>query len=370
MAVAGEHFIEIESVSRTFKDVRAVDTLSLALRHGEFFSLLGPSGCGKTTTLRMIAGFERPDAGSIRIEGREIVDTPPHRRPVNTVFQSYALFSHFNVFDNVAFGLRERRRPRKEIERRVAEALALVRLAGYEARRTRQLSGGQQQRVALARAIVNEPSLLLLDEPLGALDLKLRRAMQLELKELQRRLGMTFLYVTHDQEEALTMSDRVGVMSDGRLIQVGAPEEIYDRPATRYVADFVGEANMLDGRVVERVGSRVTLDVGADRQVAAQTDAPIGAGDAACLILRPERVDIARWNGSPDSAVEDRSSIAGTVRDLVFVGTHRKFVVDVSERNRLVVSAPNRRGSELEVAVGDRVRLSWAQADGWVIAEP
>jgi spermidine/putrescine transport system ATP-binding protein len=360
-----DHFIELESVSRSFKDVVAVDRLTLALRRGEFFSLLGPSGCGKTTTLRMIAGFERPDTGSIRIDDREIADTPPHRRPVNTVFQSYALFSHLNVFDNVAFGLRERRVARKEIEQRVREALALMRLPGYEARRTRQLSGGQQQRVALARAIVNEPSLLLLDEPLGALDLKLRRAMQLELKELQRRLGMTFLYVTHDQEEALTMSDRVGVMSEGRLIQVGTPEEVYDRPATRYVADFVGEANMLEGRVVERAGGRVTLDLGGE-VVAAGADTGVVPGDAVCLILRPERLDIEPW--ADGDAADGRSALRGTVRELLFVGTHRKFVVDVAERNRVVVSSPNRSAWERDIGVGDGVRVSWAEQDGWVLA--
>jgi spermidine/putrescine transport system ATP-binding protein len=361
-----DHFIEIENVTRAFKEVVAVDGISLALRRGEFFSLLGPSGCGKTTTLRMIAGFERPDAGSIRIEGREIRDTPPHRRPVNTVFQSYALFSHLNVYDNVAFGLREHRRPKKEIQKRVLEALALVRLAGYEARRPRQLSGGQQQRVALARAIVNEPSLLLLDEPLGALDLKLRRAMQFELKELQERLGMTFLYVTHDQEEALTMSDRVGVMSDGQLVQVGTPEDVYNRPATRYVADFVGEANMLEGRVAAREGATVRLDLGGAATVSAQAAPGLGEGDQACLILRPERLDLSRANGEPSDGF---SVLEGTVHELFFVGTHRKYLIELGAGKRIAVAAPNRTSAGPELTVGDRVRLTWAQDDAWVIKD-
>ena len=364
-----QHFIELSGVTRSFGELAAVSDLSLSLRHGEFFSLLGPSGCGKTTTLRMIAGFERPNSGAIRITGEDMVNVPPHRRPVNTVFQSYALFSHLNVFDNVAFGLRERRFPRAEIERRVREALALVRLPGYEHRRPRALSGGEQQRVALARAIINEPQLLLLDEPLGALDLKLRRAMQLELKSLQQRLGMTFLYVTHDQEEALTMSDRVGVMSKGKLVQVGTPEQVYDRPATRYVADFVGEANVLEGRLVDRADDRVTLEIGSRQFVTAPTGEGSRSAEKGWLIVRPERIDIAPHREPPRPASNGRSMLLGVVTELFFVGTHRKFVVEVSDQGRLVVTCPNRIGTEQEIAVGDRVQVSWVEADGWVITE-
>jgi spermidine/putrescine transport system ATP-binding protein len=242
--------VELREVSKRFGEVEAVHQVSLQIREGEFFSLLGPSGCGKTTTLRMIAGFERPDAGEILIRGQRMNEVPPFHRPVNTVFQHYALFPHMTVFENVAFGLEMKRLPREEIRRRVAEALRLVRLTGLENRYPRQLSGGQQQRVALARALVNRPAVLLLDEPLGALDLKLRKEMQLELKNLQHQVGITFIYVTHDQEEAMTMSDRIAVMNQGRVLQVGTPVEIYERPATRFVADFIGETNFLEGRLV------------------------------------------------------------------------------------------------------------------------
>jgi len=236
--------VTLEGVSKRFDAVTAVDGVSLAVRSGEFFSLLGPSGCGKTTSLRMIAGFERPDAGRILIGEADVTETPPHRRPVNTVFQSYALFPHLSVEQNVAFGLRFTSVPKDEGRRRVAEVLELVRLGGYGERRPHQLSGGQQQRVALARALVLSPAVLLLDEPLGALDAKLRRGLQVELKAIQRDVGITFLYVTHDQEEALTMSDRLAVMHRGRIRQLGSPREVYEEPATAFVADFLGVSNL------------------------------------------------------------------------------------------------------------------------------
>src|SRR5918994_1247319 len=265
--------IELVSVEKEFTagghDVRAVEHVDLRIAEGEFFSLLGPSGCGKTTTLRMIAGFEEPTSGQILLHGRDMVGVPPFRRDVNMVFQQYALFPHMDVFENVAFGLRRKKVDKDEIRRRVAEALALVELEGRETRKPRQLSGGQQQRVALARALVNRPRALLLDEPLGALDLKLRQAMQLELKRIQREVGITFVYVTHDQEEALTMSDRIAVMNRGRIEQVSAPEDVYERPTTTFVAGFIGVSNLMPGKVVESSGSRtrVHLDAGVEVDV-------------------------------------------------------------------------------------------------------
>src|SRR5919109_3290474 len=238
--------IQLVELTKRFADVTAVNGIDLEIPGGEFFSLLGPSGCGKTTTLRLIAGFERPTEGRILLDGTDVAYTPPHRRNVNTVFQNYALFPHLNVFDNVAFGLRRAHRPKAEIRDRVGRALELVQLAGFERRKSSQLSGGQQQRVALARALILNPAVLLLDEPLGALDAKLRKALQIELKSIQEEVGITFIYVTHDQEEALTMSDRLAVMSNGRVEQVGPPKEVYEQPSTAYVADFLGVSNLMD----------------------------------------------------------------------------------------------------------------------------
>src|SRR6188474_3326315 len=238
--------IELSKLTKEFADVTAVDAIDLQVPAGEFFSLLGPSGCGKTTTLRMIAGFEQPTSGQILLDGTDVAYTPPHRRNVNTVFQNYALFPHLNVYDNIAFGLRRAKRPKAEIRERVGKALELVQLAGYEKRKASQLSGGQQQRVALARALILNPAVLLLDEPLGALDAKLRKALQIELKSLQQEVGITFVYVTHDQEEALTMSDRLAVMSNGRVEQIGTPSDVYEEPITAYVADFLGVSNLMD----------------------------------------------------------------------------------------------------------------------------
>jgi spermidine/putrescine transport system ATP-binding protein len=253
--------VELRDVIKRFGDVVAVDHVSLRILDGEFFSLLGPSGCGKTTTLRMIAGFEQPTEGEVFIASRAVAGVPAFERNTNMVFQNYALFPHMTVAQNVAFGLEMKRVPRAEISQRVTGALEMVRLPGMEDRRPKQLSGGQQQRVALARALVNRPSVLLLDEPLGALDLKLRKEMQLELKDLQHRVGITFVYVTHDQEEALTMSDRIAVMHEGRVLQIGSPTEIYERPTCRFVADFIGETNFLDGEVVGRENGQVAVKI-------------------------------------------------------------------------------------------------------------
>src|SRR6476659_2966020 len=279
--------VALQSVTKRFDTLVAVDDLSLELLGGEFFTLLGPSGCGKTTTLRMIAGFEQPSEGQIRIEGADVAGLPPHRRPTNTVFQSYALFPHLSVQDNVAFGLKRKRVPRAEIGRRVEAELERVGLSTEARRRPAQLSGGQQQRVALARALVNLPKVLLLDEPLGALDLKLRKEMQLELKALQREVGITFVYVTHDQEEALTMSDRIAVMNRGRVEQVGDPEQVYERPATTFVAGFIGVSNLLPGVVAGP--EEVRLDHGPTMRV---PTGGLAVGERCHAVVRPEKLSI------------------------------------------------------------------------------
>ncbi len=307
--------IALQGVTKRFDATTAVDDVSLDVRSGEFFSLLGPSGCGKTTSLRMIAGFERPDAGRILIGEADVTETPPHRRPVNTVFQSYALFPHLTVEQNVAFGLRFTDVPRDEGRRRVSEILELVHLGGFGRRRPHQLSGGQQQRVALARALVLSPSVLLLDEPLGALDAKLRRGLQVELKSLQREVGITFLYVTHDQEEALTMSDRLGVMHGGRIRQLGTPRQVYEEPATSFVADFLGVSNLMaatgDG------SGRVTVDgVGFEAQ---QGDTR-ARGDLR-VTIRPERVEIEPAGGTGPNRLQ------ATVSELVYLGSTTQVIV-------------------------------------------
>ena len=307
--------VALQGVSKRFDATTAVDDVSFEVRSGEFFSLLGPSGCGKTTSLRMIAGFERPDAGRILIGEADVTETPPHLRPVNTVFQSYALFPHLTVEKNVAFGLRFADVPRDEGRRRVSEILDLVHLRGFERRRPHQLSGGQQQRVALARALVLSPSVLLLDEPLGALDAKLRRGLQVELKSLQREVGITFLYVTHDQEEALTMSDRLGVMHGGRIRQLGTPRQVYEEPATTFVADFLGVSNLMPG-TCDGAG-RVTVDgVGFEAQ---QGD--VQARGAIRVTIRPERVEIEPAGSTGPNRLH------ATVNELVYLGSTTQVIV-------------------------------------------
>ena len=307
--------VTLEGVSKRFGPVEAVRELTLDVREGEFFSLLGPSGCGKTTTLRLIAGFEEPTTGRILLGGKDVTQTPPHKRSVNTVFQSYALFPHLSVYDNVAFGLRFRNASKGERRRRVAETLALVQLEGMVKRRPSQLSGGQQQRVALARALVLEPAVLLLDEPLGALDAKLRRALQLELKAIQRAVGITFVYVTHDQEEALTMSDRMAVMSEGLVQQLGTPKEVYEQPATAFVADFLGVSNLMSARAAG--GGLVRL--GSAELVAGRGDHST-SGDVR-LTIRPERVRLE----PPDSEGENR--LQGVVERVVYLGPITQVVL-------------------------------------------
>ena len=348
--------VEITGVTKRFGEVVAVDDVDLAIDDGEFFALLGPSGCGKTTTLRMIAGLDLPTEGSLRIFGEEVGMAPPDRRPVNTVFQAYALFPHMTVRQNIEFGLRMRRVKDPELSERVAEAIGMVRLSGMEDRRPDQLSGGQQQRVALARALVNQPKVLLLDEPLGALDLKLRQEMQQELKALQRTVGITFVFVTHDQEEALAMSERIGVMSDGRLLQVGTPREIYERPASRFVADFIGRTNLLEASV-ESAGA-VRLANG-DR-IEAETS--MAAGSEVAVSLRPERARLQPRG----AAVTEGSSLDGEVRDITYLGHAVVYEVAVGPM-------PVEVRSEGEVgqrfAVGDEVTVSWDRGAAAVVAD-
>jgi spermidine/putrescine transport system ATP-binding protein len=322
--------ITLDHVSKRFGDYVAVYEANFSIDRGEFFSMLGPSGCGKTTTLRMIAGFEQPTGGRILLEGHDVSHVPPYRRNVNTVFQHYALFPHMSVRDNVAFGPRSRKLPPAEVDKRVKELLAVVRLTTYADRKPAQLSGGQQQRVALARALVNYPSALLLDEPLGALDLKLRQAMQIELKRIQREVGITFIYVTHDQEEALTMSDRIAVMNEGRVDQIGKPEEIYHSPATVFVANFIGVANLLPARVTEVAGSRVTAVV-AGRPVEVSNSAiPVRVGDAATLMVRPERLRLSA------TALEGRPTVPAEIATVVFQGPVVRCILRAGDGSEIV----------------------------------
>ena len=312
--------VQLVDLVKRFADVAAVDGINLHMPAGEFFSLLGPSGCGKTTTLRLIAGFERPTDGQILLDGVDMAETPPHKRNVNTVFQNYALFPHLNVYDNVAFGLRYKEVPKQDVRKKVLDALALVRLEGYEKRRPSQLSGGQQQRVALARALILNPAVLLLDEPLGALDAKLRKALQIELKALQEEIGITFIYVTHDQEEALTMSDRIAVMSAGRVVQVGTPHEVYEDPATTYVADILGVSNLMTATAVGADGAgRCRVRLGNFEIAAMQGDTD--AQGPVKVVIRPERVRLEEHGTSGENRVP------GMVERVVYVGSIIQMIV-------------------------------------------
>ena len=364
--------IDIVNVAKSFGGETALEDFSLSILDGEFLTLLGPSGCGKTTALRIIAGFEQCDQGEIRIDGRPMADIPPESRPVNTVFQSYALFPHMNVFDNVAFGLRIADRPREEIERKVADALRLVRLESMTDRMPKKLSGGQQQRVAIARAIVNNPRVLLLDEPLSALDHRLRKQMQKELKELQRTLGITFVLVTHDQEEAFTMSDRVVVMNHGRIEQAGAPREIYEEPANLYVARFVGDINVLDGVIAEvRDGGYLATVEGA--QVFLKTAKPFAAGDQVHVMLRPEdfRVEVMReLQDDPELAEKfAKALLKGTVDRTFYKGATYDVEISLDDGKRILVSEFFDEDSEtLYFHPGDRVAVGWFE--GWEVVLP
>ncbi len=313
--------IRLTDLTKHFRDVRAVDRISMDIRPGEFFSMLGPSGCGKTTTLRMIGGFEIPTAGRIELRGRDVTTDPPDKRPVNMVFQNYALFPHLDVHENIAFGLRRKGVDKAGAQRRVGEALDLVHLGGYDKRKPNQLSGGQQQRVALARALVNRPDVLLLDEPLGALDLKLRKALQIELKRVQTEVGITFVYVTHDQEEALTMSDRIAVMRGGKVEQLGTPEELYERPRTRFVADFIGTSNLLTGAIESIDGGRAVVRLSSGEACHTAAGADFVVGRAVELSVRPEAVALRARNGDEAAgAPTTPGSIAAAVEQVAYLG--------------------------------------------------
>ncbi len=347
----GELEVVLEHVSKLFGPTTAVDDVSLSICRGEFFSLLGPSGCGKTTTLRMISGFERPTRGTIRIRGRVVNEVPPHRRDTNLVFQQLALFPHLDVFENVAFGPRIKRVNRSEIRRRVAEVLELVGLSGFERRRISQLSGGQQQRVAIARALVNEPTVLLLDEPLGALDLKLRVQMQQELKAIQHRVGTTFIYVTHDQGEALTMSDRMAVMNQGRIEQVGTGADLYLRPRTTFVARFIGETNLLTGTAEGLDGDLLVVRIG-DQRVRVRAHQPVKAGEAVTISARPERLRVTLADGG-----EQGSGWRCRLVGASFLGSTIRYDLEGSDGQRLKVD--RLAGTDAVLSPGNEVFVHW-----------
>ncbi|MBI3212277.1 MAG: ABC transporter ATP-binding protein [Mycobacterium sp.] len=361
-ASGGGPVIEIDHVTKRFDDYVAVAEADFSIAQGEFFSMLGPSGCGKTTTLRMIAGFETPTSGAIRLEGADVSRVPPHKRNVNTVFQHYALFPHMTVWDNVAYGPRSLRKSKAEVKRRVDELLDVVRLTDFAKRKPGQLSGGQQQRVALARALVNYPSALLLDEPLGALDLKLRHVMQFELKRIQREVGITFVYVTHDQEEALTMSDRIAVMNAGNVEQIGTPSEIYDRPSTVFVASFIGQANLWHGRQVGRSGDLVEVEVLGSRVRARPGDTTIETGGQATVMVRPERLRVSMQ--APTAG--DLVSVPATVTDLTFQGPVVRLSLTAPDESAIIAHV----GPEEDLPLlrpGDQVYVNWASEASLVL---
>ncbi len=364
--------IEFVEVSKHFGEVVAVDRVSLTVARGSFHSLLGPSGCGKTTSLRLIAGFEQPSAGDVRVGGVSMVGVPAYRRPVNMVFQHYALFPHLDVAGNIGYGLKQRRpRPeRAEILRRVAETLELVRLPGFERRRAWELSGGQQQRVALARALINRPTVLLLDEPLAALDRRLRRDMQIELQNLQREVGITFVLVTHDQEEALSMSDTIGIMRDGRVVQMGSPSELYDRPVNRYVAGFVGESNFFAGEVIEADGAGATIRTERGVVLSAPYAAPgrtLEGQRSAVIAVRPEVIEM--WAGpAPPGTEELACRVAGTVHNRIYLGDQTEYSVGTAQLGDVLVRAPKGAAAQ-DLGTGEAVTLGWRQANSLALAD-
>ena len=356
--------IALESVGKRFGKAAAVRDVTLSILEGEFFSLLGPSGCGKTTTLRMIAGFEVPDEGRILLQGEDGTSVSPNRRPVNMVFQQYALFPHMSIYDNVAFGLKVKRVPRSEHNDRISEILRVVELEGLERRRPRQLSGGQQQRVALARALVNRPAALLLDEPLGALDVKLRKQMQFELKRIQHELGTTFVYVTHDQDEALAMSDRIAVMNGGRVEQIGKPREIYEHPSTAFVADFIGSLNALEFTAHELVGGFAVMRLGERERIVVPVASDTRTGDSFRVAVRPERIQIGPVGGStPDGG----SSVEGTIAEIVYLGMYTQFYVETPAGR--IVSHRLAEESLTPLEPRSRVWLSWEPEYSSVLGE-
>jgi putrescine transport system ATP-binding protein len=366
MVAEAEPLIRIENVSKRYGDVLAVNNVSLDIRRGEFFALLGASGCGKTTLLRMLGGFETPTAGRILIDGADMSGVPPYERPVNMMFQSYALFPHMTVEQNIAFGLHQDRMPKAAIRERVREVLDLVQMGAFGRRKPAQLSGGQRQRVALARCLAKQPKVLLLDEPLAALDKKLREQTQLELVNIQHRVGITFIVVTHDQEEAMTMADRIGVMQDGVIRQVGSPVEIYEFPSTTFVADFIGTANMLAGTVVGGGAADLLVDCPDLQQtLVAVHDPPVAPGTAVVVMIRPEKMTIARQ--LPDAA-PGGNSVRGRVSDVAYLGDMSVYHVELPNGRKLQVSQTNQRhGAAARLARDEAVTVAWSPADALVL---
>jgi spermidine/putrescine transport system ATP-binding protein len=354
--------VRLAAVTKRFGSVTAVNAISLDVQQSEVVALLGPSGCGKTTTLRVIAGFEEPDAGTVEIRGRVVNQVPTYRRNLGMVFQQYALFPHMSVFDNVAFGLRMRRVPRSEVRRLVEEAMALVRLTGLSERFPSQLSGGQQQRVALARAIVTKPAVLLLDEPLGALDKKLREQMQVEIRALQRQVGITTVFVTHDQEEALTLADRIAVMEHGEIVQIGTPTEIYERPRSRFVSDFIGVSNILEGKAVSRDAGALVVELSSGTRVSATPVEGAGAGDRIEIAVRPEKIRLSATAGG------SANCLPGTIENVVYLGAVTYYYVQTADA-RLVVMEQNRapRPPSAPSPIGQPVRACWDVASTLVL---
>ena len=364
----GQGAIELRGVTKRYGDERVVDAISATIRPGEFFSLLGPSGSGKTTTLLMIAGFAPVDEGQILLDGADISAVPPQKRSFGMVFQNYAIFPHLNVYENVAFPLRARRVPDGEIRERVDAALALVRLERFADRYSRQLSGGQQQRVAIARAIVFHPSVVLMDEPLGALDKNLRYQMQVEIKEIQRRLGMTVVYVTHDQEEAMNMSDRIAIMSNGRIAQLGPPAEVYERPQDIFTARFLGEANLIEGTVEETAGEGATLRTAGGLALEGRVARGVGRGATASLFVRPERVGIAPAGTDPVATAHGINRAGGRVAQVSYLGNILRYAVEIAPGQLVTVDVQNASGTR-PLTGGASVLLSWLAADSELLLQ-
>jgi spermidine/putrescine transport system ATP-binding protein len=359
--------VKLVDVVKQFGDAVVVDHIDLEVRAGEFFSLLGPSGCGKTTTLRMIGGFEEPTSGVIELQGQDVTWLPPYKRNVNTVFQNYALFPHLTIFENVAFGLRRKGVKDPEVKSRVSDMLKLVELSGFDTRKPTQISGGQAQRVALARALINKPAVLLLDEPLGALDLKLRKQMQVELKRIQQEVGITFIYVTHDQEEAMTMSDRIAVMNKGRYEQLGEPEVLYERPQTRFVAGFLGVSNLLPGAVEDNDGTYAAVRLADDTRIRAPR-ALVGDTANVSVGVRPEKI---RLHEEDAEAPAGHNHMSGVVRDASYLGVSTQYLIEARGGARMTVYEQNvERATKAELwAPGEAVQLTWSPDHTFVVAD-
>jgi spermidine/putrescine transport system ATP-binding protein len=354
--------LSLSGISKQFDGKAVLDELSLTIDDGEFITLLGPSGCGKTTLLRMMAGFELPDRGTVTLSGVDITQTPPENRPLNTVFQNYALFPHMSVFDNVAYGLKMEKWPKAEIRERVEDALAMVQLEDFARRKPHQLSGGQQQRVAIARAVIKRPKMLLLDEPLSALDYKLRRTMQVELKRLQRELGITFVFVTHDQEEALSMSDRIAVLKDGTIQQLGTPREVYERPANVFTARFVGQTNFFPGRVTGIEDARISVDVFGLSRVLSKPSFRVAMNQPLHVLLRPEDIRVL--------APDDTEGVAGKIVERNYKGSTLDSVIELEDGSQVMASEFfDEDDPTFDYSIGERVRVSWVDGWEWLLAE-